>query len=188
MPNWCYNSLVITGNKKSLKKFKETAYTKYESGKGETLIDFEKFLPREKSEKEKVADKYQELFHKEQKKKLTKEDREELALMRIEYDKEELEYSGDDWYHWNISNWGTKWNTCEPALQQEENDKLRYSFDTAWSPPCGVILAMSKNFLDLKFELYYEEPGNAFCGDFICERGKVNLNETREYKGNEGEE
>ena len=144
IPNWCYNSLVITGNKESLKKFKEIAYTKYETGKGETLIDFEKFLPREKSEKEKVADKYEELYYKEKEKKLSKENREELALMRIEYDKEELEYSGDDWYHWNISNWGTKWNFCDIGLQEDDEQQLHYSFKTAWSVPMPVLFKMSK--------------------------------------------
>ena len=61
-------------------------------------------------------------------------------------------------------------------------DKLRYSFDTAWTPPQGVIIAMSKKFPELKFELYYEECGNAFCGDFICEKGKVTLDDQREMK------
>ena len=41
---------------------------------------------------------------------------------------------------------------------------------------------MSKKFPELKFELYYEECGNAFCGDFACEKGKITLDDQREMK------
>lgn len=40
-----------------------------------------------------------------------------------------------DWYHWNIDNWGTKWNSYSNELKK---DYIR--FDTAWSMPSDKII------------------------------------------------
>jgi len=74
---------------------------------------------------------------------------------------------GDNWYNWNIVNWGTKWN----AYYVEVDDKidsdhpfLGYSFTTAWSEPIGVILALAEYLVDQKLNVqmdwrYEEEQG-----------------------------
>lgn len=40
-----------------------------------------------------------------------------------------------DWYHWNIDNWGTKWNSYSNELK-----KKYIKFDTAWSMPEDKII------------------------------------------------
>jgi len=46
---------------------------------------------------------------------------------------------GGNWYVWSIANWGTKWNAVEPLLDVDNEDRLEYSFRTAWDAPRGVI-------------------------------------------------
>ena len=45
----------------------------------------------------------------------------------------------DRWYHWCIENWGTKWDADILGLEVQDYDTLEISFNTAWSPPEGVI-------------------------------------------------
>jgi len=61
-----------------------------------------------------------------------------------------------NWYKWNISNWGTKWDTdIEDSDIQDEHIYLR--FDTAWSPPSGVYEAMVTQYPTLSFGIEWEE-------------------------------
>lgn len=46
------------------------------------------------------------------------------------------------WYNWRLENWGTKWNSYE-CKQLQDN---MFLFDTAWSAPHPIILALSKKF------------------------------------------
>jgi hypothetical protein len=43
----------------------------------------------------------------------------------------------EDWYGWNTSNWGTKWDASVYDHHMEEDGRLYISFDTAWGPPIG---------------------------------------------------
>lgn len=61
----------------------------------------------------------------------------------------------DNWYDWNIGNWGTKWDACDVTLTEGEK-VVNYSFSTAWSPPLPVFEALIAD-KDLEFSLYYEE-------------------------------
>lgn len=47
------------------------------------------------------------------------------------------------WYEWSIKHWGTKWNAYDVS---RKNPRL-VTFQTAWSMPKGVILAMEKKFM-----------------------------------------
>ena len=73
----------------------------------------------------------------------------------------------EDWYTWNVANWGTKWDidTHESSLSLSDDKKsLVVAFDTAWAPP---IAAMEK-MLDQGFNvrLMYSEEGVGFAGVF----------------------
>jgi hypothetical protein len=50
-------------------------------------------------------------------------------------------YGKNNWYDWNIDNWGTKWNAYSSWLDAENN--VIY-FDTAWSSPTPVLDALAK--------------------------------------------
>lgn len=46
------------------------------------------------------------------------------------------------WYDWNIANWGTKWNAYETKRVSE----TVVTFETAWSAPVKVIVALSDRY------------------------------------------
>lgn len=61
----------------------------------------------------------------------------------------------DNWYDWNIANWGTKWDASDVVLNQS-TDSLSFSFSTPWSPPLPVIEELIKD-KDIELHLFYEE-------------------------------
>ena len=87
----------------------------------------------------------------------------------------------EDWYSWNISNWGTKWDFGkgehhDPA--QIINNEVSVSFDTAWSPPIEFYNHLQK--LRYMVIATYWEPGIGFCGSY--ENG---IEDTIEYQDKE---
>jgi hypothetical protein len=79
---------------------------------------------------------------------------------------------GEDWYNWQINNWGTKWDIgADIGTEKEEHyglkatrvdNEVSCSFDSAWSPPVGLY----EKLVDLGYDVKatYWEPGMAFCG------------------------
>jgi hypothetical protein len=74
-----------------------------------------------------------------------------------------------DWYEWSISNWGTKWDACEPYINHNDKDYFSVNFESAWAPPIDWIKNIMKDFPDLSFILEYEEPGMGFGGRLTAE-------------------
>ena len=78
------------------------------------------------------------------------------------------EDTGDDWYNWNVNNWGTKWDFgADPAESlglkaTRVGNQITASFDSAWSPPVGLYEKLVK--LGYNVRATYWEPGMAFCG------------------------
>jgi len=76
---------------------------------------------------------------------------------------------GEDWYSWNISNWGTKWDFGkeeyhDPAEVKQNGDKYEVCVgpNTAWSPPLDFYNHLVK--LGYGVHASYFEPGMGFCG------------------------
>lgn len=67
-----------------------------------------------------------------------------------------------NWYDWNIDNWDTKWNACDVSLE-EDGDNIRISFNTAWSPPYKVFVAMVKQHPELSFQFLCDLEGVDFA-------------------------
>ena len=86
----------------------------------------------------------------------------------------------EDWYHWNVRNWGTKWDVAVedgneyPNTEMEitDNGSVMYRFQTAWSPVSEALTTLSEMFPTLEFDYEYEEEqgwgGNAtiVAGDY----------------------
>lgn len=70
-----------------------------------------------------------------------------------------------DWYGWQTSNWGTKWN----AYSQYENGEDCIEFDTAWSNPYSILVKLSQMFPEVTFEVEYADE------DFGYNVGRYNL-------------
>lgn len=90
----------------------------------------------------------------------------------------------DDWYEWNIANWGTKWDACEPNLFDEGKLKegvfyLKYSFNSAWASPQNWLIKTSEKYPSLLLNcLWVEEQG--FSGVIRVKAGKIILSDSRD--------
>lgn len=81
------------------------------------------------------------------------------------------ERSGDtrnNWYHFNVREWGTKWDTYD--LEVTSAPRAFYAqFSSAWSPPLPVFEAMAEQHPELDFSFYWEEEqgwgGEGFASD-----------------------
>jgi len=77
----------------------------------------------------------------------------------------------DNWYDWKVANWGTKWD-IEAETTPVGKNNVQIGFDSAWSPPTKVTLALSKRFPTLRFTHTYAEFGMMFAGRYIAEGGE----------------
>jgi hypothetical protein len=70
-----------------------------------------------------------------------------------------------NWYNFNNTKWGTKWDIAvrdseqhsDTSLEEEHATVLRYRFNTAWSPPLPAIEELSLQYPKLEITLEYEE-------------------------------
>lgn len=71
----------------------------------------------------------------------------------------------DDWYNWNIVNWGTKWSISDIYFEQPaDKDSVEFSFCSAWAPPVEAFRTWAQADGRVQFNLEYWEPGCAFVG------------------------
>ena len=74
-------------------------------------------------------------------------------------------FDGNNWYNWNVREWGTKWDVglrdnerfSDTELLEETDTSLLYSIHTAWSPPSSAIQKLSKFVPDCLVVLTYQE-------------------------------
>lgn len=137
MPNHVFNTLTVIGTPEAINAFKEKA------GHGDREFSYWNFVtpPQE-------------------------------ALDSGEYwathgfvGGEKSGYTPNNWYNFNVREWGTKWDTYD--LHVESAPKSFYAtFTSAWSPPTQVFEAMSEQHPELTFDFSWEEEqgwgGEAF--------------------------
>jgi hypothetical protein len=72
----------------------------------------------------------------------------------------------DNWYDFCTSNWGTKWdiNISDVCDRDEDGMGFSGSFDSAWSPPMGVVERLNEQ--GYAVTLYYYESGMGFVGKY----------------------
>lgn len=148
MPNWCNNTLEIKGSKEDREAIKALLNKSY-VWKGKTLTQ--------------VEDKW-ELVYKE----------EEVIDPIFAFNNvlPEPDFENDqDWYHWRLSNWDTKWNPSEVCIGENDNT-LVYTFNTAWSPPMAIYYELSKQYPNIVLIARYEEPGMDYFGIHIIKNGE----------------
>ena len=84
-----------------------------------------------------------------------------------------MAHGADNWYDWNIQNWGTKWDTGELGIDSYSSDHIQLSFDTAWSPPIRFYEELYEQMNadcedmgapDFHIRATYYEPGCDFTG------------------------
>ena len=152
MPNWCYNRIEVYGDSDTTEQIKEIhdifADEKDPFNQIFPIPDF-KNIPNEKGELPKL----------EQMK------NPDGSIMWETYNFPDGK-NDDRWYHWNIQNWGTKWDieASSVEFEYEDEEQLEISFDTAWAPPEPICYRLREMFKDLHFSWFYDEPGMETAG------------------------
>jgi hypothetical protein len=77
-----------------------------------------------------------------------------------------LEGTGDGWYGWAVSNWGTKWDVGgrNEFIEQPDANTIELRFDSAWSPPIEAYNQLVE--MGFEIEAFYNEFGMAFAGSY----------------------
>jgi HSP90 family molecular chaperone len=144
MPNWTANHLLIVANndeqQEYLNELKESI-TKHKE-----FFRFVKPIPFELSET--YAG-----YSGDPKEQASNEAKEKVNIEKYGY---------SNWYDYCINQWGTKWEAKEIDVQEESNNSLQITFDTAWSPPLPIYdILVDKGF---EIKATYAEQGCAFMG------------------------
>jgi hypothetical protein len=158
MPNWSFNTLFIEADSKTVDKI----ISDIKGDEGEA-ISFKKIIPIH-------SDLFCEVAYgggEDAEKK-----REEI------YAQNKAKHGFPHWYEACVELWGTKWDAGE-VNHEVINDKWhRIDFQTAWSPPVPVIIALSKQFPEAKFTMECQEESGEFS--FVAEfKGGEKISETQ---------
>jgi len=70
----------------------------------------------------------------------------------------------ENWYSWNIDNWGTKWEASVYDFERIDDYTIKVNFDTAWGPCIALYEYMETEGYTV--EGFYNEEGMAFAGCF----------------------
>jgi hypothetical protein len=104
-------------------------------------------------------------------------------------------FTSNNWYDWNVRNWGTKWDVAvensdeypETQILDEGELFINYKFDTAWAPPVPAIEKLSKQHSRVVFTLDYEEE-TSWGGQIEFRNGIMEQTSKYEYRCECGEE
>jgi hypothetical protein len=148
MPNWCYNNLQISGNKEVIEKIRN--WHKQPDKKTDVGL-FGLFYPLPK-------------------------ELENTTFPVSESNNTLIEkYGADNWYKWNLANWGVKWDASEIELLDETATDLSLRFETPWGPPIEFYEKLKKDFPDINIFSSYTEEGISFAGVYNSSTGDVSI-------------
>ena len=163
MPNWCQNEVRVYGETEDIQRFKEFVKSEVSD------FSFNSILPSPKELKgfnapAKIVS--QEEYDKFKPEEVTKDNPFPIGkpMTRDMSNRFQREYGFDNWYDWQIKNWGTKWNIAETIVDEWDKDSLFYAFETAWSPPIGIYNELKKLFPNLEISWFYKEEDNQLAG------------------------
>lgn len=79
---------------------------------------------------------------------------------------------GGVWYEWNNENWNTKWDACDSDVD-DNPEYICIKFETAWAAPYKVVDAMSRQFPELVFDVWWEEE-QGYGAEYTIINGTLN--------------
>lgn len=71
---------------------------------------------------------------------------------------------GDNWYNWNIENWGSKWDADIIDWDRSGDNEIHIYFNSAWSPPIALYHYLDEHGWTV--EALYHECGMCYAGQF----------------------
>ena len=150
MPNWCYNRITVYGqdenSEKKLKEIEKIFESKEPFNEIYPIPDF-KTIPNEKGELPKLEQKLNP----------------DGSIFYETYNFPDGK-NDDRWYMWCVNNWGTKWDIGDVGIEYEDSEILALTFNTAWSPPEGIVEKLREKYPELSFQCFYDEPGMEAAG------------------------
>jgi len=195
MPNWVYNTLTIQGPKAEIYSIKERLnrpFTLAQETYGMGDISTSGFPT-----KHTVVEYNNPVFaffniHSYKDDGITDEeyacqpDRGGINLEDPDWFKKSIEFAKTqkDWYSWNNSNWGTKWDVAVRDGEEYSNTELVeykseghdnwvvYRYETAWSPAITILTKLSNLVPNSLLTLEYEEE-TGWGGEYEIVRGEV---------------
>ena len=194
MPNWCENRLEVSGDANELKKFleigiKEEPMSYSKTGEKELVWRMSRYLPTPEPLTRSVSPpgdrEWMNEWEVNHAKKMAEEDPSVVIPELIKCsngtkkDREALvkEFGHDNWYDWNLMNWGTKWDCDSSECGYDVHEGIHFvvNFNSAWSPPLGWMNNIIKLFPDLNFKLVFMETGNWFAGCVYNNEGELEM-------------
>lgn len=148
MPNWCDNTISISGNAdviKNLKEYVGRPLTLDGEEVKEPLYSLANIMPSTPDATPILGEMSKSQGH-------------------------------DDSYNNNINSWGTKWDVCGNVYMnnyKEGDEFISYSFDSAWSPPRPTTQRLSETFPELIIVHTYYESGCDFWGIETYKAGEM---------------
>jgi hypothetical protein len=173
MPNWCYNSLCVSGNKEILADFVSKTLVPQNMSSEEEYDETHRFTfnilhPLPKALEGDCSP-------------LRKLEGEDDTQYQARMDENKRLYGAEDWYRWHIDNWGTKWDAKDTIVEQLDDQNFNVRFNTAWSPPIDFFGKIIPMYPQLEFDLIFDEESQDFCGRMTGIEGEVNLEVGKPY-------
>jgi hypothetical protein len=164
MPNWVYNTVVVSAPKLELEMFlreveqprPEPVYDGFEpTGEirmGERGFSFWNIIAP-------PAEKYDEYFGR-----------------KGVIDGKQVGNTKYNWYNWNCDNWGCKWDAGDGEIDWLDDNNLRITFQTPWDYPRGVVSTLAEQYPHLEISWSYEEE-QGWGGELTLKDGEVIVEE-----------
>lgn len=179
MPNWVTNQVKIIADEVTLVKIREEVKGSTRENDECREFDFNSILPipkelegtqsplkiisQEEYDKQEERIVKGELTDNEKRFGVSRGLTQELA------DEYEQRFGASDWYDWQCSNWGTKWNAND-VYWGDDNEYV--SFNTAWSTPFNLFVSLSKKYPQATFEIEYADEDFGYnVGQYTLENG-----------------
>jgi len=188
MPNWCTNTVEITGPIDDIKRFRRQANGHTQSYNEQFIHDGNAWPIHDDIRLDSLVTTPPELgdvvtfsFHSlypvpEEFRCFPYDDTRAVELGELVGVKRP--YGG---YQWENIHWGCKWGSCDSELVNEKDTYLHYEFNTPWGPAIDFFEKISQDWPNLTFELSYDEPGMGFRGESIWEEGSLTTEYSHEY-------
>lgn len=171
MPNWCENRVTVQGDAGELVEFRNLVEGLDNHGH-DSVLSFHQIVPMPDvlintrspiKVVDTVAEAIMENDSMNQTFKEFGEGNKVGAMTKTASDELLEKYGADNWYDWSTEAWGTKWQPSDINAEYE-SDYILYDFNTAWSPPSGIYLALVQQFPNVHISWFYNEPGMQVCG------------------------
>jgi hypothetical protein len=189
MPNWCSNTITITGDAKEIDSF----WTQYEAN-AESLPDcgpLAAFVPMPEALEGSRSPAPDSPFpnpHWSTSLALGKMDHEHYERLCADQRQAYLdgvrllqETGYKSWHDWQRANWGIKWGDSETQLDRTTEQALNGYYQTPWGPFDSTFWEnVSRQYPGLKFIIVWYEEGMMVEGSMAITNGECVLDDSRD--------